>query len=231
MRGAEPVPVSGFRDRSHCGPACPQRQDFADLAQLQGSPRGSVRVAALGAHVVRRISVSAVARIERGEIRERPLPHFAPLNTGYMHCEFMVSRVEAREQRGPPKSYRHSTFTTSKALAPPGVTTSTLAPFFLPTSARASGDAIEILPAFASASGSPTICQTAFLSVSSSIKVTVAPNLTVSPDSFETSMTSARASLSSSSAMRPSLSDCSSFAAWYSAFSDRSPCVRASVIC
>ena len=43
--------------------------------------------------------------------------------------------------------------------------------------------------------------------------VTVAPNFTVSPDSFETSITSARAILSSSSAMRPSLCDCASLAA------------------
>ena len=45
------------------------------------------------------------------------------------------------------------------------------------------------------------------------------------------SITSARASRSSSSAIRPSLSDCCSLAAWYSAFSERSPCVRASLIC
>src|SRR5712671_3472925 len=127
--------------------------------------------------------------------------------------------------------HRHSTFLTSKALAPLGVTTSTLAPLALPMSARASGEVIEILPFLASASGSPTSCHTCFFSVSSSTKVTVAPNLMVSPDSFDTSITSARASLSSSSAMRPSLCDCDSLAAWYSAFSDRSPCVRASVIC
>ena len=47
----------------------------------------------------------------------------------------------------------------------------------------------------ASASGSPTICHTAFLSVSSSTSVTVAPKVMVSPESFETSMTSARAEL------------------------------------
>ena len=80
-----------------------------------------------------------------------------------------------------------------------------MAPLFLPISARASGEEIEMRPSLASASGSPTICQTFFLSVSSSISVTVAPNLTVSPDSLDTSITSARASLSSSSAMRPSL--------------------------
>src|SRR5262245_10841657 len=98
-------------------------------------------------------------------------------------------------------------------------------------SARASGEVIEILPFLASASGSPTSYQTCFFSVSSSTKVTVAPNVMVSPESFDTSMTSARASLSSSSAMRVSLCDCVSLAAWYSAFSDKSPCVRASVIC
>jgi hypothetical protein len=84
---------------------------------------------------------------------------------------------------------------------------------FLPISARASGEVMEMRPFLASASGSPTICHTAFLSVSSSTSVTVAPNLMVSPDSLDTSMTSARASLSSSSAMRPSLCDCASLAA------------------
>jgi hypothetical protein len=64
-----------------------------------------------------------------------------------------------------------------------------------------------------SASGSPTICQVLFSSESSSISVTVAPNRIVSPDSFETSMTSARASLSSSSAMRISLTSWSALAA------------------
>ena len=47
---------------------------------------------------------------------------------------------------------------------------------------------MEILPFLASASGSPTICHTAFLSVSSSIRVTVAPKVIVSPESFDTSM-------------------------------------------
>ena len=74
-------------------------------------------------------------------------------------------------------------------------------------------EVMEILPFLALASGSPTICQTAFFSVSSSISVTVAPNVMVSPESLETSITSARASLSSSSAMRPSLSDWDSLAA------------------
>ncbi len=91
--------------------------------------------------------------------------------------------------------------------------TSTVAPFVLPISARASGEVMEMRPFLASASTSPTICHTAFFSVSSSTNVTVAPNLMVSPESFGMSMISARAGLSSSSAMRPSLWDCSSLAA------------------
>src|SRR3954452_10963269 len=67
-------------------------------------------------------------------------------------------------------------------------------------------------------------------SVSSSASVTVAPNLMTEPDSFETSMTSARATLSSSSIRRPSIKLWRSRAAWYSAFSDRSPWVRASAM-
>src|SRR5258705_256503 len=43
-------------------------------------------------------------------------------------------------------------------------------------------------------------------------------------------MTSAPPTLPSSSAMRPSMNDCFSRAAWYSAFSERSPCARASAI-
>ncbi len=43
-------------------------------------------------------------------------------------------------------------------------------------------------------------------------------------------MTWARAILSSISAIRPSIQPWRSLAAWYSAFSDRSPCDRASEI-
>ena len=66
--------------------------------------------------------------------------------------------------------------------------------------------------------------------MSSSTSTTVAPNLILSPESFETSITSARAIQSSSSPTRPSFRLCASFAAWYSAFSERSPCERASEI-
>ena len=43
-------------------------------------------------------------------------------------------------------------------------------------------------------------------------------------------MTSTAETISSSSAIRPSIKDWRSRAAWYSAFSDRSPCARASAI-
>src|SRR5690606_24954243 len=56
------------------------------------------------------------------------------------------------------------------------------------------------------------------------------PNLTLSPDSFDTSMTSPRAIRSSSSAIRPSFRLWASFAECYSAFSERSPWARASEI-
>ena len=88
-----------------------------------------------------------------------------------------------------------------------------MAPFVLPIKARAIGDVTEILPLFASASGSPTSCHTLLFPVSLSIKVTAAPNLMMAPESFDTSITSARESLSSSSAMRASLTSCSALAA------------------
>src|SRR5258708_3952836 len=48
------------------------------------------------------------------------------------------------------------------------------------------------------------------------------------PESLPGSITLAKAIVPSSSLMRPSLKDCASLAAEYSAFSDRSPCARAS---
>ena len=86
-----------------------------------------------------------------------------------------------------------------------GVVTSAVSPFDLPISARAMGEEIEILPSRTLASLSPTILYFTFSSVSSSTSVTVAPNFTVVPDSFEVSMTSARLMLSSMSATRASL--------------------------
>src|SRR6185312_1220336 len=96
--------------------------------------------------------------------------------------------------------------------------------------ARASGEVTESRPWLTSASSSPTIWKVCSSSVSSSSSVTVAPNLMTLPESFETSITSARAILSSSSITRPSMKPWRSRAAWYSAFSAMSPCSRASAI-
>src|SRR5579872_138212 len=142
-------------------------------------------------------------------------------------------RRAARDSRGRnpcPDCQMNSTLRISYERAPPGVVTSTVSPLPLPIRARAIGDDSEILPCLASLSTSPTIWYLRFSSVSSSTNVTVAPNLTVLPESFETSITSARPIWSSSSRTRPSMKPWRSFAAWYSAFSERSPCARASAI-
>src|SRR5262249_25201471 len=89
--------------------------------------------------------------------------------------------------------------------------TSSESPVALPISARAIGEFTDIFPLCALASGPPTIRHTLFSSVSSSINLTVAPNLIVWPDSFDTSITSGRASLSSSSTIRASFI---SWSAW-----------------
>ena len=57
--------------------------------------------------------------------------------------------------RAAPYSYRTSSI--SYCLTPPGVTTSTASPAYLPISARAMGELIEILAFLMSASSSPTI--------------------------------------------------------------------------
>src|SRR6185369_4443605 len=64
-------------------------------------------------------------------------------------------------------------------------------------------------------------------SVSRFVSNTNAPKRTRSPENFEGSITSARESLSSMSLIRASFRPCCSLAAWYSAFSFRSPCSRA----
>src|SRR5579862_2144354 len=99
-------------------------------------------------------------------------------------------RRAARDSRGQnpcPDCQMNSTLRISYERAPPGVVTSTVSPLPLPIRARAIGDDSEILPCLASLSTSPTIWYLRFSSVSSSTNVTVAPNLTVLPESFGTS--------------------------------------------
>ena len=82
-----------------------------------------------------------------------------------------------------------------------------------------------------SASSFPTILYVFFLLFSKSIKSTVEPKITLSFFSnFVTSMTFALAIKSFNLIILPSIFAWSSFAAWYSAFSFKSPCALASAI-
>src|SRR5882672_6109911 len=125
---------------------------------------------------------------------------------------------------------RNSTSSTSYSRSPPGVRIFTVSPTSRPIKPRAMGLVMLIRPFFRSASVSPAMVYCTFWPDSLSSSLTVAPNITRSPESFETSMISARANRSSSIWIRPSMCDCFSLAAWYSAFSRRSPCSRAVAI-
>ena len=81
-----------------------------------------------------------------------------------------------------------------------------------------------------SASTSPTSWYFDSLSLSKLIIETVAPNFTTVPDNFDTSISSAWEIILSISATLPSIKLCFSRAAWYSAFSERSPLLLASAI-
>src|SRR5439155_383058 len=84
-----------------------------------------------------------------------------------------------------------------------------------------------ILPRAGSVSSEPTIWYRYSFPLSSS-RSTVEPKVTRSPP-IGGSITSALPTLASSAAIRPSMKPSFSRAAWYSAFSDRSPCARAEV--
>jgi hypothetical protein len=97
-------------------------------------------------------------------------------------------------------------------------------------SARAMGEPTKMRPCLMSASSSPTICQVALSPFSSSTS-TVAPKTTrPSACSVFGSTTWALASFASMSRMRASIRPWWLRAASYSAFSERSPCERASAI-
>src|SRR6266851_1168260 len=119
---------------------------------------------------------------------------------------------------------------TSKSRGPPGLWTVATSPSRFPIRARATGEVMEMSRFFKSASGSPTIRYRTSRSVSWSTRTTVAPNTTWSPFNLLSSITSAWAIQLSRSLIRPSMWDCFSLAAWYSEFSRRSPCPRATSI-
>src|SRR4029079_5344909 len=97
-----------------------------------------------------------------------------------------------------------------------------------PIIARASGAETAMRPARMSASWSPTTLSVTSSPLSTSVSFTVAPSTTLLPDSLAGSMMSACARIDSMSRLRPSMNPWRSFAAWYSAFSLRSPWARAS---
>ena len=119
----------------------------------------------------------------------------------------------------------------SKFLTPAGVLISTKSPLFLPISPMPIGDLKYISFSFRSASSFPTILYFTLSSVSKFWSSIVEPNITFpSLSNLETSITLALAIISSTSWILPSLCDCCSLAAWYSAFSFRSPWDLASAI-
>jgi hypothetical protein len=73
-----------------------------------------------------------VTNVKASLRNEAHTPTFSPLNDAGYH-------------------FSHSTLRTLKVLAPPGASTSTVSPVFLPINARATGEFTEILPLLASA--------------------------------------------------------------------------------
>ena len=107
--------------------------------------------------------------------------------------------------------------------APASVSTVTVSPFLCPRIALPTGDSFEILPLRLLASVEPTILYSTSSSNSTSRSVTVQPMLMFFV-SCSSVTTSAFLRIFSISSIRASISRCSSFAASYSAFSERSPC-------
>ena len=97
-------------------------------------------------------------------------------------------------------------------------------------SAFPTGDSLEIFPLREFASVEPTIANSSSSSYSISRTFTLHPTLTEVVLASSSTTTSACLRICSISSMRPSISLCSSFAASYSAFSDKSPCALASLI-
>ena len=115
-------------------------------------------------------------------------------------------------------------------MVPTCVSTVTRSPTFFPSKALPTGDSLEILPFKLFASVDPTILYISSSSNSRSKIFTWHPIL-IEPTSTSSSSTiSAFFNIFSISSIRASISRCSSFAASYSAFSDKSPCSRASLI-
>src|SRR5579884_3241200 len=109
---------------------------------------------------------------------------------------------------------------------PLGVATSTTSPTSWPMSALATGELADSRPCERSASAGPTRVQVLTVSVPSSTTSAVRPNSNVLP-SVAMSVTTALRSRCLSRLIWVSMWAWSSLAAWYSAFSERSPSSRA----
>ena len=115
-------------------------------------------------------------------------------------------------------------------ITPACVSTSTTSPIFLPIRACPTGDSLEIFPSRLFASVDPTILNSISSSNVTSNTLIVHPTLILSRSTSSSTTTSAFLRIPSNSSILASISRCSSFAASYSAFSERSPCSLASLI-
>ena len=136
--------------------------------------------------------------------------------------------------RAPQSSVSYTFLWISRTLyfmIPAGISTSTTSPVCAPISAFPTGDSLEILPFKAvSLCGTYDLQLDVFFEFKNSCTLTLHPTLILSRSTSSSTTTSAFFKIFSISSIRASMSLCSSFAASYSAFSDKSPCSLASLI-
>ena len=151
----------------------------------------------------------------------------------YSQRKVRVMPLHDKSLRAPQSSVSYTFLWISRTLyfmIPAGISTSTTSPVCAPISAFPTGDSLEILPSRLLASVEPTIFSSMSSSNSKSCTLTLHPTLILSRSTSSSTTTSAFFKIFSISSIRASMSLCSSFAASYSAFSDKSPCSLASLI-
>src|SRR5699024_720279 len=116
----------------------------------------------------------------------------------------------------------YSTLIMLTRISPPGVATDTSEPTSLPSRLFAMGESLEIFPSNGSASALPTIVYVSSSSSGNSLNVTDFPRVTTSWFSSSFSMITELRIIFSTCAIRVSTKACSSLAASYSEFSERS---------
>src|SRR3989441_1055397 len=226
--------VAAHRKAAHMG-----LRDLQGVQETANVVRGLVL--RVGLRILRHVRRRVATRVEGDRAiaarEEAPLEVPAPVVAGELVDEderqalarFLVVEIDAvRTRRRHQSDQGKFALRISNFFFPPGSSAVAVSPTFLPISVRARGARIEILPRAGSASSEPTIWYRYSFPLSSS-RSTVEPKVTRSPPIWG-SITSALPTLASSAAIRPSMKPSFSRAAWYSAFSDRSPCARASAI-